>query len=390
MINILLIASIFGFTLSTILFLKKSTNTRATVLLGGFYFLLSVYAFQAYIIDGGHLDKAPWFFLWPLIPYNAIFVPIYFYFQIIFKDKLEWKKRYFILFIPFVLGLIDVGYVYLQPDGMYERILNAAIANPKTRLGADYWLLSLNEHLLLRHVWQLGVLLVLLPPLLKFIKKGKGDKLKAILNKWLLFFWIILMFMAIFAILYAIEKMGIMNIYYPFLNSSPSGGTITLILYLAILSIGIVPIYFPSILYGYPQSNKIIQVPGKDDEGSCGLKFGLEESEMKIKLDLLHQNKCYLDQNFNLTLCAREMDLPAHHLSYFLKERYGLSFTAYKNNLRMEYAKTLIQTGFLKNNTVEALALECGFAGRTSFSKAFKKAEGINPTEYFQKVYEPA
>lgn len=343
-----------------------------------------MYAFQAYIIDSGQLEKSSWFFLWPLVPYDAIFVPIFFYFQIIFRDKLVWKKRYFILFLPLLVGLIDVCYVYLQPNEVYNGILREAITTPQKRLGAKYWLLTLDQHVLMRHLWQFGVLLVLLPPLLKFIKEGNEDKLKSILNKWLLCFWVILMLMAVFAIFYAIEKMGLVTNSY--LLPDSGGATVTLILYLAMLSIGIVPIYFPSILYGYPQMNKTSQISGKDAVEDSTLKFGLEEATMKTKLELLIQKRLYLEQNFNLTVCAQEMEIPAHHLSYFLKKHYDLTFTSYKNNLRMEYAKDLVGKGYLKNNTIEALALECGFAGRTSFSKTFKKATGISPSEYAAEI----
>lgn len=354
--------------------------------MGGFYFLLSMYAFQAYIIDSGQLEKSSWFFLWPLAPYDAIFVPVFFYFQIIFKDRFVWKKRYLILFLPLLVGLIDVGYVYLQPDAVYDHILREAITTPEKRLGAKYWLLTLDEHVLMRHLWQSGVLLVLLPPLLKFIKEGNEDKLKSILNKWMLCFWVILMLMAVFAVLYAIEKMGIVTISY--LLPDSGGVIVTLILYLAMLAIGIVPIYFPSILYGYPQMNKISESSAKDVAGDSSLKFGLEEATMNRKLELLSQQKLYLQQDFNLTTCAREMEVPAHHLSYFLKKHYDLTFTSYKNNLRMEYAKNLIAQGYLKNNTIEALALECGFASRTSFSKAFKKGVDISPSEYASRLEE--
>ena len=48
----------------------------------------------------------------------------------------------------------------------------------------------------------------------------------------------------------------------------------------------------------------------------------------------------------------------------------------------MDHAKKLIEDGYLQNNTIEALAGECGFASRTSFSKAFKSATDVNPSQY--------
>ncbi|HET8886946.1 MAG TPA: AraC family transcriptional regulator [Salinimicrobium sp.] len=356
--------------------------------MGSFYFLLSVYTLQTYIVDGGNLDKYTWFFLWPLIPYNFFFVPIYYYFQIIFRDELKWKKRQILLFIPLFLAVIDATYIYLQPDSVYNHILNDAIVNPLNRLDADYWLLTLNEHVLIRHLWQFGILLVLLPQLLRFIKLGKEDRLKRILNKWLVLFWTILTIFGILAMFYAIEKMTGTKIFPPLLDSGEGGSIVTLTLYLALLVIGIVPIYFPTILHGYPQITKMTSISKKQVENNNepDLKFGLEEQEIKMKLELLNQKKLYLDQSFDLTRCAREMQMPAHHISYFLKSHFGLSFSSYKNNLRMDYAKTLIETGFLENNTIEALAEKCGFASRSSFSKAFKNATDSSPSQYAQNI----
>ena len=384
MIIILLIASIFGFVLSTLLFLKRSTNTKATFFLGSFYLLLSIYTLQTFIVDGGHLGQYPWFFLWPLIPYNLFFVPVYYYFQVIFRDRLQWKKRHLLLFVPFLLALIDSGYIYLQPDAVYADILSRAILNPENRLEAKYLLLNLNEHVLIRHVWQLGVLLVLLPQLSKFVKLGKDDKLKGLLNIWLVLFWTLLMIFAILAIFYSLEKMEI-NWFYPLLQNQRIAGIVTLTLYSSFLIIGIVPIYFPSILHGYPQSMKVPSpqhIPKEEKIETDTLKYGLAEQEVETKLELLNQKKLYLNQNFNLTQCAREMEMPSHHISYFLKRAYGLSFSSYKNSLRMDYAKKLIDEGFLESNTIEALAAECGFANRTSFSKAFKNTTDMSPSQY--------
>lgn len=386
MILILLIASIFGFVLSTILFLKKTTNTKATLLLGSFYIILSIYAFHAYLLDGGYLDQFTWFFLWPLMLFHLIFIPIYYYFQVILTDTLTWHNAQLLLFVPFILGVIDVVVVYALPSHVLAGILQEAILTPENRLNAQYWLLSLNEHLLIRHIWQLGVLIFLLPKILRFIKKRKDDTLKQVLDKWLLVFWIGLVFMAILAILYALEKMIADTGFHSWIVIGQHGGIITLCLYIVLFLIGVIPLYFPSILNGYPQPRISISEVSDDNQEGKNLKFGLDEDEVITKLSHLLVSKSYLNQDFTLTECSRELDMPSHHISYFLKKHYEMSFVAYKNELRMEYAKQLIQEGYLKQNTIEALAHECGFASRTSFSKSFKKHIHVTPSQYVQCV----
>lgn len=116
------------------------------------------------------------------------------------------------------------------------------------------------------------------------------------------------------------------------------------------------------------------------------LKFGLEKADIIEKLQSLDQKKLYLEQDFTVTSCARELKMPAHHLSYFLKQHYGISFSDYKNKMRIDHAKTLIQKGFLGNNTMDSLAEECGFGNRSSFSKTFKSFTQLSPSEYLLNI----
>lgn len=386
MIIILLITAIFGFVLTSLFLFKKSTNTKATFFLGCFYFIMSVYVLQTYIVEAGHLHKFQWFFLWPLILYNLITVPIYFYFEAVLDDQFYWKKRYLLLFVPFLLGVVDVIAVYASP-GMVDQILYRTITDTENRLKTtEYWLLDLHEHYLIRHSWHC-FLLLLLPKLLKFIKEGGSDRLKTILNKWLVFFWSILMVMSVVAVLHGFERwLGISVLNY-FFGIKDGSIILTGVLYLIVFAVGVVPIYFPTILQGYPRPRKLVPSPlNKAANQTSDLKFGLDEGEIKKKLEGLSQKRSYLAAEFNVSKCARELEMPEHHLSYFINQYYGLSFTAYKNKLRMEHAKKLMQNGFLQNNSMEALAGECGFGNRSSFSKAFKSSEDLSPSEYILEI----
>lgn len=390
MINLLLICAIFGFVLSSIIFFKKAADIVSARLLGCFYFLLSVYALQAYLIDGGYLENFQWFFLWPLLIYHLMFIPMYYYFKTTLNDQFKLHPAELLLVVPFVLGLIDVIYVYSQPYTLYNNIIMEAIYNPEKRLGAQYWLLSLEQHTFMRHFWQLILLVILFPKIKYFVRRKRDEKLKINLNSWLIIFWSILVVMAVLACIYALEKMYQKNFFHSLLIIGKDGGIITFLLYIALFLIGVIPVYFPSILYGFPQKNKsalpINQL--EEDNRTDTLKFGLDKDEIKIKLNSLEKSKSFLNHNFNLSQCAKELNMPQHHISYFLKDQYEVSFAAYKNSLRMKNAQELIEQGFLENNTIEALANECGFSSRTSFSRIFKEFVGFSPREYANDLKE--
>ena len=110
--------------------------------------------------------------------------------------------------------------------------------------------------------------------------------------------------MAVLAIVYALEKMYDENLF-PSLIIIGKNGEIITFLCIALFLIGIIPIYFPSILYGYPQQAKPVQNT-KIEEQPEDLQFGLDQQEVNSRLEELRESKSYLNKSFNLTQCVRE------------------------------------------------------------------------------------
>ncbi|MDV7138303.1 helix-turn-helix domain-containing protein [Maribacter sp. TH_r10] len=375
--NIFLVLGVFGMVLAISFFARKSVNRYSTFFLGAFYAIFSIYTFQTYVIESGLLLKFKWFYVWPLPLYNLIAVPIFFYFLTLIKDEFVWRWRYLLVFIPFIIGFVDVVNVYAKPQEVYDVIIENAYAKPEERLDVQYGLFNINQHYAMRFLWQFLALISLLPLLLDFIRNLLKEKDRKLLI-WVISLYVLFILMSLLATMFAFEKLLKID----FLRSSgPILQTVNFVFYVVLFAIGIMPIYFPSILYGYPRSKKtrtVLSTAPKQEE----LKFGLDVDVLLSQLNGIKESGAFYEQDFDLTSCAKALEIPTHHLSYFLNQQLGLSFSAYRNNVRIEKGKKLIILGYLERNTMEALAQQCGFANRSSFSKTFKKVTTMNVTEF--------
>ena len=79
---------------------------------------------------------------------------------------------------------------------------------------------------------------------------------------------------------------------------------------------------------------------------------------------------------------AAELDIPPHQISTFLNQHMNTSFSEFLNKYRIEYAIERIKNGDARRLTLEALASECGFNNRNSFTTAFKRITGVTPSEF--------
>lgn len=376
---VFLLVAIFGFILTALLLLKKNVNKLPQRFLALFYFIYSVYSFQTYIITEGLLEHFKWFYFWPLLLYSIITVPVYFYFKTIMKDTFRWKWQYIFLFIPFILSLIDVAIVFSKPADYYNQIVVNAITFPTDRFSAQYGLLSLNEHYSLRHLWQLLYLLSLVPLLKRFLAINPNDKLKIILNRWLLLFYTALTLMAFITLFFGVERLLGINT----LNvSNTSLYTLHLVLLLVLLIISIAPLYFPSILYGFPKNQLLVSSSISKSTSSEEQIYGLDNKELNKSLLAIEQKDEFLKQGFNLKACAQLLHVPPYHAAYFFYQTKGISFTAYRNKIRVEKARQLIDSGFLESNGLNALISSCGFNSKSDFEKTFEKLSNSGVVEY--------
>ncbi len=95
---------------------------------------------------------------------------------------------------------------------------------------------------------------------------------------------------------------------------------------------------------------------------------------------LFKKEEIHRDPNLKLSDVASKLDVKPHELSQYLNDNLGLSFSGYINTYRVKTATELIKTNTLL--TLEAIGNECGFKSNSTFYTAFKKQEGMTPSQF--------
>ena len=107
-----------------------------------------------------------------------------------------------------------------------------------------------------------------------------------------------------------------------------------------------------------------------------------EEGSGKQKRDML-QVKMYLDEHYSDKISLDELAdrffINKYYLVKRFKKQYGISINAYLLDVRITHAKKLLR---FTDKKVESIGLACGLGALAYFSRTFKKAEGISPSEY--------
>jgi AraC-like DNA-binding protein len=385
--SVLIIVAVLSLVKVSILLLSKGGDKKANSLLSIFFFIVFFYSLQGFVIEAGYLKDLPGFYVWPLPIYALMHVVIFFYFKCILDKSITWKASYTLLFIPFLLALVDVFLFSLKPSTEKISIINDAILNPADRFEKQYGLFALKEHFLIRSATSFLTICLLWFKLPFFLKYSLNKET----NNWLTAFLAILSVVIVLTFILSVEKC------FPdeLLISTHSYTLLMSFMFVSSFLMVILPFYFPIAFLNFSspfstsddiKCNKL----SKFSEGKIieeeKEKYGLNVAWYNSSLKMVEIERLYLSPNFDITLLASHIEAPVHHLSYFFNHHYGISFSNYRNNLRMQHAVKLIEEGFLVESTIEALASECGFTSRSAFSKTFKAIIGQNPKDYFLEV----
>jgi AraC-like DNA-binding protein len=100
----------------------------------------------------------------------------------------------------------------------------------------------------------------------------------------------------------------------------------------------------------------------------------------------LEEKKPYLQRSYSLKMLSDETHISVHHLSAFVNQYYKINFNDFINEYRVMICVDKLLSMEWKSKKLEAIAEESGFNNRNTFTVAFRKVTGINPSQFLKNV----
>jgi AraC-like DNA-binding protein len=130
--------------------------------------------------------------------------------------------------------------------------------------------------------------------------------------------------------------------------------------------------FYPSLLYGKTFNRNLKTSKALDKTQMTEEDEKLEEIISKIDT-IVERNQLFLKHGYSIHDLSRDINIPAYQISKSLNAFKGLGFVDFINQKRIQYCITKFKNGEWLNHTLEAVAFDCGFNNRNSFTKVIQK-----------------
>jgi len=108
---------------------------------------------------------------------------------------------------------------------------------------------------------------------------------------------------------------------------------------------------------------------------------------LKYRLEkYMRQKEPYLKIGFSIKDMATDLNMEPYQLSAFINQEIGMHFNDYINKFRVEHCAAIMKRELPGKLNLQELAFRCGFSNRNTFTSAFKKIFGKNPSDYLRTL----
>jgi AraC-like DNA-binding protein len=315
-----------------------------------------------------------WPFLYRLAhPLALIFIPMPYLHVVFYTKNRRWKWVDLIHAIPLLVFLVDYGHVLLLSNAEKLLIIKQEINDLNfmsefrqsrffpPRFHQD------SRSVLLSVYWLTEVIV-----LAKWLKSQTHiTRQNRIWKNWILLFLVCQFFMwsPFYLHLFGLKVMTSFHVVTSFS-----------IVWLLISSLSL--FFVPTLLYGNTQISENTKNAILKKAPPSAAEEKKWDQLMKLIEDRMALDRLFLKPGLNINDFSREIQVPVYQVSRCLNSKTGLGFVDYINQQRIQYCVSKFSQGQWLNLTLEAIAEECGFSNRNSFTKAFKKFNGQSPSDY--------
>jgi len=342
-------------------------------------------------------------------PFSLLLGPfLFFYVRNTLTDRNRLTKHDLIHFIPFVFVAFDLTDYYQLPLEEKRRIIEQISGNMSAIMSVAHGrILSHYQYSLLRWFLWFGYLLLILNMLYKR-RPGIIHGPKIPLSQYRVSYtWLLTLTLFFVAVVLTFLKVILDNHSgHNLLSSSDYLATPAFVLSMVIYFMACLSILmYPQILYGMPRlsapmTDEIIAkdiptydpLPDADFSAVPDLRADSSNQDPFVRLaDAIEQyirdEKPYLDSDFSISTISQRFKVPQHHVHYCFSKIIQCGFPAYRNRLRVEYARELLASGHGRQLTIDAIGKQSGFSAKMNFYTAFKKETGMTPRQYLDSLH---
>lgn len=344
--------------------------------------LATLFLSYSYCVIGYLLISSGWIIYVPLMyktsaPVNYLVPPLAFlYVRSVLNNETSFKKTDLFHLLPFLL--IVFNYVPLYTASHQERVnvVKLVVENYNQNYLIQDGFFSENIQFL-RPVQSVVYLFFQWKILIEFQRKNKNIAFKEhtlmILN-WLKKFNYGITFTILTFLIF------VFGVVYNIVNKQPLSD---MVIYAAI-PVSISLLYLSSYLILNPQVLTGLPYIGKetiDNPKSLmrDINYDFEIDSIKTYFE---EHKPFLQPSLSINQLSLSLDLSPKVVSFIMNQYLHQNFNDFVNAYRVAYLIDSMQQGALKNYTIQALAMQSGFANKTSFINAFKKIHLCTPSQY--------
>ena len=194
--------------------------------------------------------------------------------------------------------------------------------------------------------------------------------LKNFNKKWLNILWLLIVFLWLVWMVYAVIDHFFYNYNLNFSDYYPLDILVVMLLYVIGISV-----FANASIFQLPKLKSTYGQLKPDDS-----------QQLVEKLNSIMTNEqVYLNPELNLEQLAEQISIHPKMLSFILNEKVGKNFNDYINEFRVEEVKKRLLEDKYSPFTILAIAQDCGFQSKSTFNTAFKKIVGITPSAFRKK-----